>query len=215
MFRWNSIFSWQTLMNGSAVRQPDRFLLWIDSVGGFLVCLKDEVLLGQPGCGDEVDIPIMGDVSRRHARIRRDGEGYLIEAIREVRLDGRKVETVASLLDGSRIEVGRGVRLVFRKTNGLSATARLDFASAHHTEPRTDGVLLMAESCIVGPRRHSHVVCPFWKQELILYRHNGALYCRTPGAMEIDGVRYQDRGGPLRPDSHIRNDQFSLGLEPV
>lgn len=222
-------------MAGSSLRQPDRFLLWIDSVGGFLVCLKEEVVIGQPGCGgeeagrnggparaagwrpvpQEVDVPIMADLSRRHARIRRDGEGYLIEAVRDVRVDGRKAEAVASLSDGCRIELGEGVRMVFRKPNALSATARLDLVSRHHTEPRTDGVLLMAESCILGPKRHSHVVCPGWKQELVLYRHKDALYCRTPGAMEIDGASWTDRGGPLRPDSHIKTEQFSLGLEPV
>ena len=37
------------------------------------------------------DVPILADLSSRHARIRRDGEGYLIEALREVRVDGRPV----------------------------------------------------------------------------------------------------------------------------
>jgi hypothetical protein len=202
-------------MNGSPPRQTDRFLLWVDSVGGFWVCMKEEVVLGQPGCGAEVDIPILGDISRRHARIRRDGEGYLVEAIREVRVDGRRAEPVASLVDGTTIEMGEGVRLVFRRPNPLSATARLDFVSRHHTEPRTDGVLLMAESCILGPKRHSHVVCPDWRREVILYRHHGAIYCRTPGAMEIDGVRWIDRGGPLRRDSRVVCEEFSLGLEGI
>lgn len=200
-------------MNGSSKQQADRFLLWIDSVGGYLVCLGDVVTLGQPGCGPDVDVPILGDVSRRHARIRRDGEGYLIEAMREVRVDGRRVETVSSLVDGNTIDLGQGVRMVFRRPNALSATARLDFASRHHTEPRTDAVLLMADACVLGPKRHSHVVCPDWPRELILYRHQGRLYCRTAGGMEIDGVRYVDRGGPLAPNCQIVCERFSLGLE--
>ena len=203
-------------MNGSSKQETDRFLLWIDSVGGFWVCTKEEVTLGQPGCGREVDVAILGDLSRRHARIRRDGEGYLVEAVREVRVDGRRAEPVASLVDGSTIELGQGgVRLVFRRPNALSATARLDFASHHHTEPRTDAVLLMAESCILGPSSHSHVVCADWPQEVILYRHHDKLYCRTPGVMKIDGVRCVDRGGPLGRNSQIVCDRFSLGLEAV
>jgi hypothetical protein len=215
MFRLNSLFGWQAPMNGSSKQKADRFLLWIDSVGGFWVCTRDEVTLGQPGLGPEVDVPILGDLSRRHARIRRDGEGYLIEAIREVRVGGRRAEPVASLVDGSTIELGEGVRLVFRRPNPLSATARLDFASRHHTEPRTDAVLLMADSCILGPKPHSHVVCPEWPRELILYRHQDKLYCRTSGTMEIDGARYVDRGGPLGPRAQIVCDRFSLGLEAV
>jgi len=202
-------------MSGSSRQQADRFLLWIDSVGGFWVCTKDEVTLGQPGFGPEVDVPILGDLSRRHARIRRDGEGYLIEAIRPLRVDGRPAEPVAALVDGSRIELGEGVRLVFRRPNALSATARLDFASRHHTEPRTDAVLLMANSCVLGPKSHSHVVCGHWPHEVILYRHHDELYCRTSGPMEIDGVRCVDRGGPLGRNSQIVCDRFSLGLEAV
>ena len=60
----------------------DRFLIWVDAVGGYWVCLGDEVLMGQPVQSDQVDIPLLGDLSGRHARIRRDGEGYLIEAIK-------------------------------------------------------------------------------------------------------------------------------------
>ena len=26
----------------------DRFLLWVDAVGGYWICLGDEILLGQP-----------------------------------------------------------------------------------------------------------------------------------------------------------------------
>lgn len=214
-FKLSSLFDWRTAMNGFPKTQADRFLLWIDSVGGFWVCTKDAVTLGQPGCHGDVDVPILGDLSRRHARVRRDGEGYLIEAFRETRVDGRPVDSVASLVDGSMIELGHGVRLVFRRPNALSATVRLDFASRHHTEPRTDGVLLMADSCILGPKEHSHVVCPDWPKEVILYRHQGGLFCRTHGTMEVDGVCCEDRGGPLSPNAQIVCERFSLGLEAL
>jgi FHA domain len=210
-----SLSGWRAAMNGSSKQQTERFLLWIDSVGGFWVCTSDAVTLGQPGGGCEVDVPILGDLSRRHALIRRDGEGYLIEAIREVRVNGRPTEPVASLVDGSTIELGQGVRLAFRRPNPLSATARLDFASRHRTQPRSDAVLLMADACVLGPRPRSHVVCPSWPHELILYRHDSQLYCRTRGPLEIDGVRCVDRGGPLRPNSRIVCEQYSLSLEAV
>ena len=57
-------------------------------------------------------MPILGDLSSRHARIRRDGEGYLIEALR--RGAGRRpagASDVGLLRDGSRIELGEAVRL--------------------------------------------------------------------------------------------------------
>jgi hypothetical protein len=201
-------------MNGRNARQTDKFMLWVDAVGGFWICLADAVTLGQPlRCGS-VDVPIMADISARHARIRRDGEGYLIEAVREVRLDGRVVQGAALLSHGSRIELGERVRLTFRRPHALSATARLDFLSQHRTQPAADAVLLMAESCVLGPKSHSHVVCRDWPREVILYRHDDELYCRTDGGLEIDGVYYQERG-PLRRDSHVVGEGFSLSLEPI
>ena len=55
-------------------RPTDKFMLWVDAVGGFLVCGADQVRIGQPVHCSSVDIPILGDISSRHASIRRDGE---------------------------------------------------------------------------------------------------------------------------------------------
>lgn len=211
--------------------QPaEKFMLWIDAVGGFWVCMRDDVVLGQPGDAG-TDVPILADLSSRHARIRRDGEEYLIEAMgdkgrgmdmdglktrptREVRLSGRSVSGLSGLADGSRIELGPGVELAFRRPHPLSATARLDFVSRHRTQPSSDGVLLLADSCVLGPKPHSHVVCPHWPQEVIIFRYEKELFCRTPGKFEIDGVRHRDRG-KLRPDSRVSGEGFSFSLEPI
>ncbi len=201
-------------MNSPYAHRADTFMLWVDAVGGFWVCLADEVTLGQPVRLGGVDIPILADISSRHARIRRDGEGYLIEAIREVRLNGREVENLASLSDGGRIALGERVRLVFRRPHALSATARLDFASHHRTQPSADAVLLMADSCILGPHPRSHIVCPDWPHEVVLYRHDEDLYCRTSGCWTVDGNRCQDRGRLTR-NSRVEGEGFSLKLEEI
>ena len=195
-------------------KTADRFLLWVDAVGGYWVCLGDEVTLGQPVPSRRVDIPILGDLSSRHARIWRDGEGYLIEAIRNVRVDDRPVERVASLRDGSRIRLGEGVRLVFRRPHALSATARLDFASHHRTQPSVDAILLMADSCVLGPKPTSHVVCRPWPHEVVLYRYDDQLYCHAPGIIEIDGRPGEGRS-PLTHDCRVAGDRFSFCLESI
>ncbi len=201
-------------MDFRATPPTDKFMLWVDAVGGFWVCLADEVTLGQPVPGGALDVPILADVSSRHARIRRDEEGYLIEAIREVRLDGQPVRGVTSLADGSRIDLGKGVRLVFRRPHALSATARLDFVSHHRTQPSADAVLLMADACILGPKPTSHVVCRDWKQEVILYRHDEQLYCRSHGSLVIDGIPREGRGR-ITLNSRVEGDGFSLNLEEI
>jgi hypothetical protein len=203
-----------TPMDRTFGRTGSRFLLWVDAVGGYFVCLGDEVVLGQPVAAGRVDVPILGDVSGRHARIRRDSEGYLIEALREVKVDGRQVQQTALLSDGAKIQLGDTVRLVFRRPSALSATARLDFLSRHRTHPSTDAVLLMADTCVLGPKPHSHVLCREWPCEVILYRHEGQLYCRTAGSFEIDGLRHRDRG-LIHRNARIEGEGFSLSLEAI
>ena len=201
-------------MDRTCGQTGSRFLLWVDAVGGYWVCLGDEVVLGQPVSAGRVDVPILGDVSGRHARIRRDSEGYLIEALRDVKVDGRKVEDTALLSDGARIQLGDAVRLLFRRPLALSATARLEFLSRHRTHPSTDAVLLMADACVLGPKPHSHVICRDWPHEVVLYRHEGQLYCRTAGSFEIDGLRHRERGLVHR-NARIAGDHFSLSLEAI
>ncbi|MBN2578390.1 MAG: FHA domain-containing protein [Pirellulales bacterium] len=190
-----------------------NFVLWIDAVGSYWVCLGDVVTLGRPG-GEDVDVPILGDLSRRHARIRRDGEGYLIEALRDVSVDSHPVRPAAALTDGCQIELGGSVRLKFRRPHALSGTARLELAGSHRTQPTVNAVLLMADLCILGPRPHSHVLCRPWPREVFLFRHEETLSCRTTGEFEIDGRSCRDRGR-MTLNSHVAGDGFSFKLEEI
>jgi hypothetical protein len=192
----------------------DKFMLWIDAVGGYWVCLGERILIGQPAGDEIIDVPILGDISPRHAKIIRDGEEYLIEALREVKVDGKPVKPRAALKNGCRIELGGSVRLTFRRPYALSGTARLDFASRHRTQPSADAVLLFSESCVLGPQPHSHVVCRNWIREVILYRQNEDLYCRAAGAFKIDGIPCKDRGR-VTMNSLVVGEGFSFKLEAI
>jgi hypothetical protein len=121
---------------------------------------------------------------------------------------------VASLTDGVRIQLGDTVQMLFRRPHALSATARLDFVSSHRTQPPADAVLLMADSCVLGPNGFCHVVCPDWPQEVVLFRRDCELCCRTPGTFQIDSIRCQDRG-PVKHGSRIAGEGFSLSLETL
>ena len=192
----------------------ERFLLWVDGVGGYLVSLASEVVLGQAAPGNRVDIPIVADISRRHAKIRRDGEGYTIEPLHVLRLNGKAIQTKAILSDGDEIELGSGVRFRFRRPHALSASARLDVISRHRTQPYADSILLMAESCVLGPRWQNHVVCPDWEADVVLYRQDDELYCRAMDAIEIDGELCDGRGR-LSGNSHVAGSDFSMSLEEL
>ena len=194
--------------------QPARFLLWVDAVGGYLVCLQSEVSLGQAVPGTRVDVPLRGDLSRRHAVIRRQGEDYVIEPLARVAVDGREVTQPTPLADGDEIELGRGVKLRFRKPHPLSATARLELLSRHRTQPTADAVLLMAESCVLGPNRQNHVVAREWSNDVVLYRQQDQLCCLAMDSVDIDGQLCDGRG-EIGFQSRVAGSDFALSLETI
>lgn len=194
--------------------QLARFSLWIDVVGGYLVCPGDELLVGQAVESPQVEIPIVGDVARRHLRLRRLPEGYLLEPLAETRVNDRLLESASLLADGDTIELTGGVRLRFRKPHPLSMTACLDLLTRHRTRPWSDGVILMAESLLLGSLAKDHIVCPNWLHELVLFRRGNELTCRHPESLTIDGAAVSGAGS-LTMSSRVVGPEFSFSVEPV
>ncbi len=190
-----------------------RFLLWVDTVGGFLVCLDDKIILGRAGVDGNADIPLLGDLARNHATIARDGEGYLIQAVKSTFVNGREIET-APLRDGDVIRLGTSVELEFRQPSPVSATARLQVVSRHRLPLAVDGVILMAETCIIGPSSQSHIVASNVEGPIVLYRQGTGLACRASGAFEVDGRTCAARA-PITLQSSVLGDGFSFSLEPL
>ena len=191
-----------------------QFFLWVDGVGGYLVCPADSVTIGQAVPMAGVDVPILGDISRRHAVIRRSGEGYVLEPIADTKLNGKIVDRPRVLLrDGDRLGMG-AVELDFRQPHALSSTARLDFASHHGTQPSADGVILLADSCVMGPRKENHVVCRDWEHDVVLFRQKEQLHCRAVASFEVDG-QLVDGHAVLSTNSQVGGDDFCISLEPL
>lgn len=193
-------------------RPGPRFLLWVDGVGGYLVCLADDVILGQAVPHGGADIPIQGDLSRLHATILRRGEGYVLQPQAETRVDRRLVTASCPLSDGDEVQLGASLLMRFRRPHPLSSTSRLDFLSDHRTQPAADGILLMAHSCILGPAPTSHVVCRHWSQDVVLVRQGQELRCHAQHPLEVDGKSYKSTA-PITTQSRIVGPDFCLSLE--
>ena len=196
-----------------------RIVAWIDGVGGFLICLGDELMLGQPAGSSGADIPILADLSRRHASIRREGEAYIITPIHRVRVDGVELRGPMVLKDGVQIELGEAVRLRFSKPHALSSTAVLKLESHHKTDPAVDGIVLMSESCVLGSQPQSHIRCRDWKDDLVLFRRGEELQFRT--AANVTVATADDEAQPATPEgmitdsTRIDGERFTLSFEEL
>jgi len=190
-----------------------RFLLWIDGIGGYLVCLGNRVTIGQATPEAYVDIPLFADVSRLHANLTRDSEGYLLEAVRSAQVNGKPVEKVL-LQAEDRITLGSCCQMHFRQPVPVSASARLDIVSGHRLPLAVDGVLLMADTLVLGPGTHVHVSVPDLEQPVILFRQKDGLGVRCAGSFTINGQRLSDRGS-LGMAATMTGEDFALAVEPL
>jgi hypothetical protein len=193
--------------------QRGRLILWVDGAGGYLVCLGSSVSVGQANPGSSVDIPILGDLSRNHAMFIRDGEGYLIKSDREMSVNGRAARE-SSLRDGDVIRLGRSVEMKFSKPCPVSETARLVLVSRHRLHLSLAGILLMADTCVLGQSSQTHVQVAGASGQAVLYRQGDTLWCRGDGEILVDGQACQGRG-PLRLPSRAVIGELSFSLEPL
>ena len=202
------------LARSEAAGPKGRFLLWVDAVGGYLVCLDERIVLGRAGPDSPADVPLMGDLSRNHASLVRSGESYMLQAHHSSFVNGKPVAHQAVLRDGDVIRLGSTVELEFRQPSPVSSTARLIIVSRHRLHLAVDGVLLMAETCIVGGTGQAHIPAPALKDPVVLYRQGNALWCRAPGSFDVDGRTCAARA-PLTLQSSVLGDGFSFSLEPL
>ena len=193
-------------LDGPTSTNEDRYLLWIDGVGGFLLLTRQAVTIGGP-TGPDSDIQLLASLSRQHATIHRDDGGYLLEAHGPTRVNQRRVVEWTELPDGADITLGHTVRLAFHRPTVLSGSGRLSFQSDHRPAHSLDGVVLVADTCLLGPGRDCHVRCPEWEDSVILIHRNGKWLVRSPRlALEINGKS-------LKGEAEIGDGQIVTGPE--
>jgi hypothetical protein len=192
---------------------PPRFFLWIDGVGGYLVCLGHRLTFGQALPEARVDVPLVADVSRLHATVTRDSEGYVLEAVRPVQVNGNLV-TRALLQPGDRVTIGSSCQFLFRLPVPGSTTARLDLVSGHRLPTSVEGVLLMAETLVMTSSQQAHVSIAELKQPLVLFRHRDGLGIRHSGEIRINGQ--VSNGRTLLPaNATISGEDIGFAIEPA
>lgn len=189
-----------------------RLMLWVDGLGGFLVCLGNRVSLGQAAHGNRVDIPIQAELGRIHAWLVRDGEGYILEALRPVKVNDQLVDRHL-LQSGDVITLGSSCQLRLDQPVSLSSTARLEMVSPHRFKPTLASVLLMADTLVIGGSQ-THIPLPVLGEPLILFRHRDGLGVRHQGQFCVDGELVENRA-PVEFHSTITGADYAITLEPL
>jgi tetratricopeptide (TPR) repeat protein len=202
------------LSSTGGVALPKRFLLWVDGIGGYLVCLSQRVSFGQATAEAPVDVPLFADVSRAHAEVIRDGEGYLIESNRGIRLNGCETKR-GVLAAGDRVTLGSSCQFLFHKPVPVSSSARLELTSGHRLPVAVDSVLLMGNELILGPGPEAHIEIPHLHDPVLIYRSKDGLAVRVPArTFTVEDNPYHDRAILPLP-AVVSCETFTFAVEPV
>ena len=191
----------------------ERYVLWIDGVGAWQVCVGESFLIGGPTLEHEsADICLMANLSRRHAPLTRNNEEWLIQPHAPAVVSGRTASDRALLKTGDQIQLGDRVRLGFRIPNVLSGSAVIDFESQHRPAQSVNGIILMTDTCLLGPRRDHHVCCADWSDLVVLYRQDGQLRCRSKMALKVNDTRVRD-SAVLNDGAVVSGDDLRFRIE--
>jgi hypothetical protein len=69
----------------------------------------------------------------------------------------------------------------------VSGTARLEFVSDHRPAQAVDSIILMDDTCILGPGMDSHVHCAAWQDSILLHRTGGQISCKSRSDLFVNG----------------------------
>jgi len=193
-----------------------RFHLWVDGVGAFLLCLGERVTLGGPADPNkQADVSLLANLSRRHVAFVRSGEGYVVEPFGQTWLGNRQISEPTPLADGYSVKLGPSVALRFRLPSVLSATGVLEFVSDHRPVHSVDAVIMMEETCLLGPGSEHHVRCVGWSETVVLYRRDEQFWCKSRHPVSVGGQPSPD-GGPILPGDVVSiGGEHRFRLEPV
>lgn len=192
-----------------------RHLLWIDRVGCWMLMLKPEVTIGGAGGGGELaDIPLLAQLSRKHATVTREGECYILKAHAPVSIGGKQIHDRIDLHDGYELQLGPSVRVRFRLPTVMSGSARLEIVSDHRPKHAVDGIVLMEETCLLGPHGDNHVICPAWTNNVVLYRKGGQVWCKSRDELYIAG-QSASPAGAVPSGAVVQGTDFRFRLETL
>lgn len=203
----------------------DRYIAWIDGVGAWLVLTGSSVSLGRvngnvsplvkaSSTEQEADVALVANLSRDHATIERVDENYVLKPKSSVQILGRPISYDTVLPDNCELTLGSSVRLAFSIPTPLSATAKVTFESEHRPRTSVDGVILMAETCLLGPSASDHVLCRNWSGSVVLVQTSGGIVAKSKQDLQIDG-RKARTSDVVSNGQVVSGEDFRFRLEPL
>ncbi|MBI1825154.1 MAG: hypothetical protein HY287_12265 [Planctomycetes bacterium] len=186
---------------------PSRLLLLVDGGGSYLLVRGSQASMGRAASDLPADMPLLSDISERHANISRVEDDYFVISAKELEVDG-KMTRHALLRDGNRVVLGRKAKFTFRLPSRRSSSALLELSDTTKMPNDVRRVVLFDRIAMIGQGNTSHVQCRYAGPTLLLYERNGGLWLRA----QSDGFA-DTTGKELRLGESVEVGGVSLALE--
>ena len=163
-----------------------RFLLWVEGVGTFLLLGSERSTLGRSGSSARPDVALGADIEGVHAEILRVDHDYFLVPRGPTWVGARRVERHL-LADGDEVYLGKRCRLTFRLPSKLSPTAVLELGSGLRLDGDVRKVILLDGPLIFGSGGGCHIGLREGNGRVILSAGEDGFRCQAPGPIVIDG----------------------------
>ncbi|MCA8942612.1 MAG: hypothetical protein KDB80_08665 [Planctomycetes bacterium] len=197
------------------------FLLRVDEGGEFLVMRGDVISIGNVRDGS-ADLPILANLTGRHARIRRSMSfhGGMQDSVEadggEVHVASEKCER-AKLRDGTNVRLGRSFEFGYSVPSKRSLTSMITLRG--FTVAGTDRVLLMKDRgrdgrILIGRSSDVHVRVPDADSEVEIHASkDGQIRVRCAAGGTIDGRPFSGEE-PVAAGALVRCGNVTFVLQP-
>ncbi|TWT80028.1 hypothetical protein CA13_14400 [Planctomycetes bacterium CA13] len=168
--------------NRNASKPPaNRWRLWVDGCGGFLVLTGDRWTVGGAMVADKNDIAVGADLPRTAGTILRNDDDYFWEN-NEANTANAKPAMIQS---GTALPIPGSARLNLHKSSPLSGSAVLTLDPPHRFADHIDAVILADQTILVGPTPECNVRGTMLGGNIVMTRRGNRWYGKVIGTQDL------------------------------
>ncbi|MFL2870189.1 MAG: hypothetical protein ACJZ8O_05500 [Pirellulaceae bacterium] len=192
----------------------NRFLLWIDDIGGFLITRSNSFTIGRSGTHATSDVPINGDLATEHITIQSGSDYCVLIPHSKVLVNSLEVMGPLAIVTGDEITMG-SVQLEVRARHPLSQTIGLKIIS-HHNTHGAKNILLMTRSIILGSKQRNHIVLGNGHEDTVIYEslQNKRLFFKPTAPIRV-GERSTTNDSELVNGSCLESGDLTITVESL
>lgn len=173
---------------------PDRFMLQVDTVGGFLVLRQPRVAIGPISSSRRPDLALLAEAGLPVVTIERQDDDYFFSSETPVRVNDMPMRRKL-LSDGDQISLGPRCVVKFTLPSAASTSAVLHLSGCRLPGGDARRVILMDKSIVLGPGSLAHIRADQMDAPAVLHIRDGRLLVRSTIEVKIDGRPIDDRVG--------------------